>query len=93
MSRWSAALVVAVVAAVLGFGAPGRAANPGFIYWSNDLTGRIGRANIDGSDVNQGFIGGASLPAGVAVNREYVYWTNHRTGTIGRATLGGADVN
>ena len=87
------ALVVAVVAAVLGFGAPGRAANPSFIYWSNDLTGRIGRANIDGTGVNQGLIGGASVPAGVAVNAEHVYWTNHRTGTIGRATLGGADVN
>ena len=44
------------------------------IYWTNDgesgaLGGgqSIGRANLDGTDVDQSFITGASGPVGVAV--------------------------
>ncbi|MBI3660071.1 hypothetical protein HY230_06330 [Candidatus Acetothermia bacterium] len=37
------------------------------IYWANRNTGTIGRANLDGTGVNQSFITGASIPFGVAV--------------------------
>jgi len=76
------------------------AAAGGYLYWSN-TTGRIlqpgdgmiGRARQDGSDVNQKFITGASLPVGVTAAGGYLYWTNNATGTIGRARLDGTDVS
>jgi hypothetical protein len=37
------------------------------IYWTNSATSAIGRANLDGTAVNQSFISGASSPIGVAV--------------------------
>ena len=46
------------------------------IYWVNSLRGTIGRANLDGTDVDENFIIGAHLPAGVAVDGRHVYWTN-----------------
>jgi virginiamycin B lyase len=66
------------------------------IYWANDGEGAgatIGRANLDGSGVNQSFITGASEPNGVAVNGSHIYWANRTTGTIGRANLDGTGVN
>ena len=39
------------------------------IYWVNDDNGTIGRAGLDGSNVNQSFITGAYFPSGVAVDR------------------------
>ena len=63
------------------------------LYWTNFNTGTIGRANVDGTGANQGFITGASLPVGVAVDAAHVYWTNVGTGTIGRANLDGTGAN
>jgi virginiamycin B lyase len=86
--------------------APGRAAAAGgYLYWSNTLgpvlkpgDGVIVCARQDGSDVNQKFITGASLPGMILVYRGYLYWTNiapirNGAGTIGRARLNGTDVN
>jgi parallel beta-helix repeat protein len=39
-----------------------------FVYWANLNTHTIGRANLDGSSVNPGFITGARSPIGVAVD-------------------------
>src|SRR6516165_7156003 len=85
---------------------PGHAAAAGgYLYWSN-TTGRIMkpgdgmivRARRNGTDVNQTFITGASLPGMILVYRGYLYWTNvvplrNGAGTIGRARLNGTDVN
>jgi hypothetical protein len=38
------------------------------IYWANASPSEIGRANLDGSGVNESFITGASSPLGVAVS-------------------------
>jgi hypothetical protein len=77
----------------------------GYIYWVNSDTGSIGRANLDGTDVNQSFIPQAGANGGVAVDPgrydwwdltlvptdTHIYWT---TGYgIGRANLDGTDVN
>ena len=56
-------------------------------------TPRSARADLDGTNVNQNFITGASAPIGVAVDGAHVYWTNTATSTIGRADLGGTNVN
>ena len=63
------------------------------VYWTSPDTDTIGRANVDGTGVNQSFIAGASDPRGVAVVGAHVYWANFDTETIGRANLDGTGVN
>lgn len=64
-----------------------------YIYWGNNLTGEIGRARLNGTDVNQNFIATAQPegPDGVVVGNGYIYWANDFN--IGRARLSGMDVN
>jgi virginiamycin B lyase len=64
----------------------------GHLYWANDYN--IGRANLNGTDVDQNFIADPSGgPSGLAVNSRYLYWTNEYRNTIGRALLNGTRVN
>jgi streptogramin lyase len=66
------------------------------IYWANYNTDAIGRADLDGQNVNQSFITGAFRPTDVAVDSSHIYWTNYGLGggtTIGRADLDGSNVN
>ena len=64
------------------------------VYWANEGADLIGRANLDGSGADQGFITGASGPIGVAVDGAHVYWANSVAGgTIGRANLDGTGAN
>jgi hypothetical protein len=65
----------------------------GYVYWTNYSDGTIGRANLDGSGVDQSFIAGARSPGAVAVDGAHVYWTNFDTVSIGRANLDGSGVN
>ena len=60
-------LVLAVSILVLGMLALAARADA-FVYWANFGNGTIGRANLNGSHVNQSFITGASAPIGVAVD-------------------------
>ena len=67
-----------------------------FIYWSGGDA--IGRANLDGSGVDRGFIAFEFPPdtwrvGDVAVTANHMYWTNHPGGKIGRANLDGTGVN
>jgi virginiamycin B lyase len=69
------------------------------VYWTNQAPtgcqGSIGRANVDGSLVDQTFITGADAPNGVAVDATDIYWAN--TGpclnSIARANLDGTGVD
>ena len=70
------------------------------LYWTNQKTGTIGRANLDGTGVNQNFITGAPGPNDVVVDSVYIYWTNYEwpssltSGTtIGRVNLDGTQPN
>lgn len=92
LARGFAALLLALLTLTVAGAASAAAAAPGFIFWSNEQTARLGRANIDGTGVNQGFITGAQGP-GVAVDSKHVYWTNRTSDTIGRANLDGSGVN
>jgi hypothetical protein len=66
----------------------------GYIYFTADGPGQIGRANVDGSDVQVQFISDPRIrPVNVVVAGGYIYWTNQGLGTIGRANLDGSDEN
>ena len=78
----------------------------GYVYWTNyvykeSAGGTIGRAKLDGTGVNQSFLGGDLgdfNPAGVTVAAGHIYWSNtcmnsSDRNTIGRANLDGTGVN
>jgi hypothetical protein len=71
-----------------------------YVYWTNLGSDSIGRAMLDGSLVDQNFLGAPEPllnPCGVAVDGEYVYWANMAgsapQGKIGRAKLDGSEVD
>jgi virginiamycin B lyase len=70
------------------------------LYWTNGYW--IGRASLNGTDVNQRFITKVAYGTGiVAIRSGHLYWANlgglggaeKGRGTIGRARLDGTDVN
>jgi virginiamycin B lyase len=64
-----------------------------YVYWADYQGGTIGRANLDGTGVNDGFIQTGGHPNAVAVDSSHIYWSNETAGTIGRANLDGSGVN
>jgi hypothetical protein len=42
------------------------------VYWTNNAAATIGRANLDGTGVNQGLVSGGFNPCGVAVDGAHV---------------------
>ena len=70
-----------------------------YVYWSDVTNGKIGRAQLDGSDPDSDFILGTSPlntnndTYGLFVRDGYIYWANYDSGTIGRAQLDGTNVN
>ncbi|MEL7220714.1 MAG: T9SS type A sorting domain-containing protein [Bacteroidota bacterium] len=54
------------------------------IYWVNSGNGTIGRANLDGTGVNQSFVTTAANPNKMTVGNSFIYYT-HTNGDIGRA--------
>ena len=72
-------------------GAFGIAVDGQHIYWANNMQGStIGRADLDGGNVDNSFIPGATDPEGVAVDGSHIYWGNYGAGMIGRANLNGS---
>ncbi len=68
--------------------ATGLAVDGSHIYWADPLRGSIGRARLDGTEVEDDFLAGLVAPRWVAVDGQYVYWSNFSGGgTIGRARL------
>jgi hypothetical protein len=62
------------------------------VYWTSSEA--IGRANLDGTGVEETFIpvqksSVTGSTCGLAVDRTHIYWDNGATGTIGRANLDG----
>ena len=87
--RFRAVRLAVLVAMLAGLALPASAG--AFIYWTNVPTDAIGRADLDGTGVDQSFITGATEPAGLAVDAQYLFWAN--IDTIGRANLFGTDVD
>ncbi len=64
-----------------------------FIYWANGGTNAIGRADLGGGHVDQGFIRDTRVPCEVAVDDSHIYWNNRSGASIGRADLDGSQVD
>src|SRR5215208_2908372 len=74
---------------VTGLGSPhGMAVDSDHIYWTDSATDTIGRADLDGTNVNPGFITNGA--GDVAVDAHNVYWTN--SSGVGRANLDGSGI-
>jgi hypothetical protein len=86
--RRSLVLVAVAVAALML--AP---AADAFIYWADTAEQTIGRADNDGSHVNDNFIQTAALPFQVAVDASHIYWANQNSNSIGRANIDGSDAD
>jgi hypothetical protein len=69
--------------------------NGPYIYWTNGVSpGVIGRANLNGSSVNNSFINVTSnQPVTPAVNKTNIYWSEPTSNAIGRAGLNGTGVD
>ena len=91
--RRAAVALVALAVATLALAARADA----FVYWTDEGNVAIGRANLDGTSVNQGFISdaapGTNSPWGVAVDGAHLYWATGGANTIARANLDGSGVN
>jgi hypothetical protein len=69
-----------------------------FVYWTtggHDVTdGKVGRADLDGTNVHESFITGNSWGPSVAVDGSHIYWGNWAmVNTIGRSNLDGTGVD
>jgi hypothetical protein len=84
-------LVAFVVVVALGLGAAAGARAD--VFWTNQQTGTIGRANPDGSSPNQSLITALGSPNGIAVAGGFIYWANASTNSIGRANADGTGAN
>ena len=75
--------------------ADGLASDGTYLYFSRCDDNTIGRADLDGNNVDEALIslGAKSCPQGLAVTRTHIYWTQLGSGTIGRARLNGRDVD
>jgi hypothetical protein len=72
----------------------GIAVDSGHIYWATYARGGpIGRASLDGTTVEAGFIGALDVPCGVAVDSGSIYWAQQSYPGIGKANLDGTQVN
>ncbi len=74
------------------------AVDSSFVYWTDSTHSSVGRANLDGTGVNQSHVAGAGNGTGVAVDGQHIYWTHLATGlppggSIGRANLDGTGAN
>jgi sugar lactone lactonase YvrE len=65
------------------------------VYWADSYDNTIGRANLDGTSVENNFISLAksTLPCGLAVDSGFIYWPNMGTDTIGRARIDGSQID
>lgn len=70
----------------------GIAADSSHVYWTDEGTDEIGRAELNGANVEPSLIPIAGeVPEGMAVEGEYIYWANRVGQAIGRARLDGSN--
>ena len=66
---------------------------PVFVYWADSGTGKIQRANLDGSNI-QDIVTGLDDPYSIALDgtARKIYWTDYRRKNIQRANLDGSNI-
>jgi virginiamycin B lyase len=62
-----------------------------YIYWTEAARGAIGRAFLNGSNVNPNWLPVGGQPGGLAVDGRHIYWTNF--GDAGQSTIGRAGID
>ena len=69
------------------------AQTPVFVYWADSGTGKIQRANLDGSNI-QDIVTGLDDPYSIALDgtARKIYWTDYRRSKIQRANLDGSNI-
>lgn len=72
--------------------ATGLALDSQHIYWGENLLGTVGRAELDGRKVEEGFVPAPGDPCSVAVDSAHLYWSDATGNAIGRASLDGSAV-
>jgi hypothetical protein len=89
-----AVAIAALLATIVLLLLPPRA-HGNFVYWVSEGDTTIGRAKINGTGANNGFIAGLFQPHAVAVDSKFVYWAQGGgpDGSIGRANLDGSGAN
>lgn len=89
-----ALLIVAVAGSLLGLAALAAPAGA-FVYWAQGTEQAIGRANLDGTGADPGFLEPGVNTCGLAVDDTYMYWGvgDMAGGSIARAKLDGTDVD
>ena len=65
-----------VLACVLGLALVAVSEAGAHVYWTNNTTNTIGRANLAATGVNQSLITAGGGPYGMSVHGAYVYWSN-----------------
>jgi hypothetical protein len=73
--------------------ATGLALDGQHLYWGENEIGAIGRADLDGKNVDLGFVAAPGDPCSVAVDPGHVYWSDATGNSIGRANLNGSGVS
>ncbi len=76
----------------------GLAVDQSHIYWGTTYsTGDVGRANLDGTGIDNHFVAEAEHSCGVAVNASHLFWGDlsgsYGQGSVGRANLDGTGAN
>ena len=72
--------------------ASGLAVSGTHIYWATGFNGTIGRANIDGTGLEESFVGGLMSTTDVLVAGGFLYWTEaSQERGIGRVGLDGSN--
>ena len=97
-----AGLLALVIASLISWSLAPAARAQGHVYWAwgtsinpfDPAPSGVGRANLDGTGVDQNFITFHGNPIAIAVDDAHVYWLNTdiRASTIGRANLDGTGV-
>jgi virginiamycin B lyase len=87
-SRWTTLLVGALLAVTCCLAVAAKAS--AHVYWTNEGASNVGRAELDGTSPEPGFLEGVGDSIGLAIDGSHIYWANAEGG-IGRANLDGSD--